>query len=62
MGNVRHTDWREQVERFRESGMKQQDWCATTGTNLHNLRYWLRKAREGDLIRNGVRHRNMLVT
>jgi hypothetical protein len=48
MGNIRHEDWREQVERFQESGMTQQRWCDTTGTNLHNLRYWVRKARGGE--------------
>lgn len=49
MGNVRHKDWRERVERFQESGMTQRNWCDATGTNLHNLRYWLRKAHDGKL-------------
>ena len=49
MGHVRHADWRDQVERFRESGLTQQQWCESSGTNLHNLRYWLRKERDSCL-------------
>ena len=52
MGNKRHEDWREQVERFQDSGMTQQCWCDATGTNLHNLRYWLRKVRNIELTKS----------
>ena len=32
--------------------MTQQCWCDATGTNLHNLRYWLRKVRNNELTKS----------
>lgn len=55
MGNPRHKDWREQVCLFRESGLTQNKWCEQSGTNLHNLRYWLRKEQD-ERVPTGYRH------
>jgi len=55
MGNQRHKDWKEQVGRFRESGLTQHKWCIQNGANLHNLRYWLRKEQD-ERVQTGYRH------
>jgi len=43
MGAKKEQDRKQQLDAYRNSGLKQKEWCEATGTNLHNLRYWLGK-------------------
>lgn len=40
---MRHTqeEWRELIEKFKESGLSQRKWCKIHGEDRNRLQYWL---------------------
>lgn len=40
---MRHTqeEWRELIDKFKESGLSQRKWCKIHGEDRNRLQYWL---------------------